>query len=296
MSPLAKKTAEEEGIDISNIKGTGPKGRILYEDIKDYLKSTTSKTNKQQQPTQEIQSKSNVLSTQNEYEDIPVSNIRKVIAKRLLLSKTTIPHFYLNAECKVDKLVKLREKLNKVSEVKVSFNDIILKACAIACQKVPEANSVWNDKTIRMNKNVDISVAVQTDNGLITPIIFNAHTKRIGEISKEVKSLAAKAREGKLKPNEFQGGTFTVSNLGMMGITSFSAIINPGQSCILAVGKMEKKVVYNDAAIDKNMPFKVVNVINVTLSCDHRTVDGAVGAKWVNEFRSMLEDPELLLL
>jgi len=147
-----------------------------------------------------------------------------------------------------------------------------------------------------MNKTVDISVAVQTDNGLITPIVFNADNKRIGQISSDVKSLAAKAKEGKLKPEEFQGGTFTVSNLGMMGITSFSAIINPGQSCILAVGKTEKKVVFDEKSTNKDAPYKVINVINATLSCDHRTVDGAVGAKWVNEFRQLMENPELMLL
>ena len=292
VSPLAKKTAEEEGIDISSVKGTGPKGRILFEDIRDLLKS--SSTTKSSSSTQSSNAVSS--SSEGDYEDIPVSNIRKVIAQRLVLSKSTIPHFYLNAECKVDKLVKLREKLNKISDVKVSYNDIIIKACAVACMKVPESNSIWNEKTIRMNKTVDISVAVQTDKGLITPIVFNAHSKRIGEIAKDVKELAAKAREGKLKPHEFQGGNFSVSNLGMMGISSFSAIINPGQSCILAVGRMEKKVVYDETSTNKEMPFKAVNVINVTLSCDHRTVDGAVGAKWVNEFRQMLEDPELLLL
>ncbi len=190
----------------------------------------------------------------------------------------------------------MREKLNKVSPVKISINDIIIKACAIACEKVPEANSSWNGSTIRKNKSVDISVAVQTDNGLITPIVFNANTKRLGEISKNIKDLAAKAKEGKLKPQEFQGGTFTVSNLGMFGITSFSAIINPGQSCILAVGKSEKKVVLNEEEKEEKNKFKVVNVINVTLSCDHRVVDGAVGAKWVSEFRSLIEDPALLLL
>lgn len=190
----------------------------------------------------------------------------------------------------------LREKLNKVSPVKISVNDIIIKACAIACVKVPEANSVWLKDSIRMNTNVDISVAVQTDTGLITPIVFNAHTKRIGEISKDVKELAGKAKEGKLQPKEFQGGSFTVSNLGMFGISSFSAIINPGQSCILAVGQIEKKVVVNENSEDKENQFKVINVMNATLSCDHRTVDGAVGAKWVQEFRKLMENPELMLL
>ena len=230
------------------------------------------------------------------YEDIPVSTIRKVIADRLVLSKTTIPHFYLNTECRVDKLMELREKLNKVSPVKISVNDFIVKACAIACIKVPEANSSWQGQTIRMNKQADISVAVQTDKGLITPIVFNADTKRLGEIALKTKELAGKAKDGKLQPNEFMGGTFTVSNLGMMGISSFSAIINPPQSCILAVGRAEKKVVFDENSQNKEAPYKVVTIINATLSCDHRTVDGAVGAKWVNEFRALLEQPELMLL
>lgn len=287
-SPLAKKTSAEIGVDISSIEGTGPNGRIINADVlehKDKIKSTHS------QPKSEINTQLN-----SQYEELPVSQIRKVIASRLLESKTTIPHFYLNSECNVDKLLVMREKLNKVSPVKISINDIIIKACAIACEKVPEANSSWNGSTIRKNKSVDISVAVQTDNGLITPIVFNANTKRLGEISKNIKDLAAKAKEGKLKPQEFQGGTFTVSNLGMFGITSFSAIINPGQSCILAVGKSEKKVVLNEEEKEEKNKFKVVNVINVTLSCDHRVVDGAVGAKWVSEFRSLIEDPALLLL
>lgn len=227
--------------------------------------------------------------------DAPVSQIRKVIAQRLVLSKSTIPHFYLNAECNVDLLIKLRERLNKVSPVKLSINDIIIKACAIACIKVPEANSSWNETFIRKHKQVDISVAVQTDTGLITPIVFGADAKRLGEISQNVKELAAKAKEGKLKPQEFQGGTFTVSNLGMMGISSFNAIINPGQSCILSVGRIEKKVVVDETS-KTVQSFKIINIINTTLSCDHRTVDGAVGAKWVSEFRQLIEDPELLLL
>lgn len=184
--------------------------------------------------------------------------------------------------------------MNKVSPVKISFNDLIIKASALACMKVPEANSYWQKDFIRMHNQCDVSVAVQTDNGLITPIVFKADTKRLSEIALDMKTLATKAKEGKLKPQEFQGGTFTVSNLGMMGISSFSAIINPPQSCILAVGRSEKKVVYDET--NKDSPYKVINVINSTLSCDHRTVDGAVGAKWINEFRQLMENPELMLL
>lgn len=262
-------------------------------------KPVSSDTVKTSPSTSTSTSTSSSTQQGSTYKDVDVSNIRKVIADRLLQSKTTIPHYYLGAECNVDKLVDLRNKLNKVSQIKVSFNDIIIKACAIACTKVPEANSMWMGSKIRFNNQVDISVAVQTDNGLITPIVFNAHTKRLGEIAKDVKDLAAKAKEGKLKPQEFQGGTFTVSNLGMFGITSFTAIINPPQSCILAVGKIDKKVVVNEdykEGMDKDLKYRVVNVINCMLSCDHRTVDGAVGAKWVSEFRTLMENPELMLL
>ena len=191
VSPLARNIANDNNVDLKSISGTGPNGRIIKADVVESL-------------SKKPESPSTVTSSQS-YEDIPVSQIRKVIASRLLESKTTIPHFYLNAECNVDKLLSLREKLNKVSPVKISINDIVIKACAIACNKIPEANSSWLGTSIRQNKNVDISVAVQTDNGLITPIIFNSDTKRLGQISKEVKDLAEKARQGKLKPQEFQG-------------------------------------------------------------------------------------------
>jgi pyruvate dehydrogenase E2 component (dihydrolipoamide acetyltransferase) len=222
--------------------------------------------------------------------------MRKVIAERLLFSKTNIPHFYLGIECNVDKLLTLRVQLNKSSPVKISINDMIIKAASLACIKVPETNSSWQGSFIRKYTNVDMSVAVQTDSGLITPIVTNSNLKGLAEISRNVKDLAERAKQQKLKPNEFQGGTFTISNLGMMGISNFSAIINPPQSCILAVGRSEKKVVVDENALDKNSPYKVVNVMQATLSCDHRVVDGAVGARWVQEFRDLIENPELMLL
>lgn len=314
-SPLAKKEAKSNAIDLNQVKGTGPNSRIIKADIDDFKNNSAqlkvsnnlnTQTSSQElhaektkiESTSHVQSSINT-STSNQslsgtYKDVPVSQIRKIIAERLVLSKTTIPHFYLNTECNVDKLISLRERLNKVSPVKISFNDLIIKASALACMKVPETNSYWQKDFIRMHNQCDVSVAVQTDNGLITPIVFKADTKRLSEIALDMKTLATKAKEGKLKPQEFQGGTFTVSNLGMMGISSFSAIINPPQSCILAVGRSEKKVIYDET--NKDSPYKVINVINSTLSCDHRTVDGAVGAKWINEFRQLMENPELMLL
>ncbi|XP_058451297.1 dihydrolipoyllysine-residue acetyltransferase component of pyruvate dehydrogenase complex, mitochondrial isoform X2 [Malaya genurostris] len=228
--------------------------------------------------------------------DIPVSNIRGVIAKRLLESKTTIPHYYLTVDVNMDQINKVRAKFNKQLEkegVKLSINDFIIKAAAMACKKVPEANSAWMDSVIRQFDAVDVSVAVSTDRGLITPIVFGADRKGLTDISKDVKNLAAKAREGKLQPQEFQGGTFSVSNLGMFGVTHFSAIINPPQSCILAIGGTQKRIVPDK---DSEQGWKQSDYVAVTLSCDHRTVDGAVGARWLQYFRQFLEDPNSMLL
>ncbi|KAL5279278.1 DLAT family protein [Megaselia abdita] len=233
---------------------------------------------------------------QGGYIDIPVSNIRGVIAKRLLESKQTIPHYYVTVECQVDNLMKFRERINKKYEkkgVKVSVNDFIIKATAAACRKVPESNSYWLDKTIRQFDNVDVSVAVSTDRGLITPIIFSADRKGVVDISSEVKALAAKARDNKLQPHEFQGGTVSVSNLGMFGVKHFCAVINPPQSCILAVGTTSKKLVLDPENIKG---FKEVNVMSVTLSADHRTVDGAVAAKWLQHFQEFIEDPATMII
>ncbi|XP_044759691.1 dihydrolipoyllysine-residue acetyltransferase component of pyruvate dehydrogenase complex, mitochondrial isoform X2 [Coccinella septempunctata] len=229
------------------------------------------------------------------YVDIPVTNIRQTIAKRLLASKTTIPHYYLTIDVQVDKLLALRNKLNKKLEKsgeKVSVNDFIIKATAQALLKVPEANSAWMESFIRQYTNADISVAVSTPSGLITPIVFGANNKGVVRISKEVKELVARARENKLKPQEFQGGTFSISNLGMMGIDQFCAIINPPQSCIVAVGQTVKKIVPDDS----EKGFKQVNMMTLTLSSDHRVVDGAVGAQFLKALRENLEDPVNMIL
>merc|ERR1719244_44334 len=223
--------------------------------------------------------------------DLEVSNIRSVIAKRLLQSKTTVPHYYLSIDVNLDEIVKLRKQLNdglKSDGVKLSVNDFIIKAVAAASLKVPEANSAWHDTVIRQYSSVDVSVAVSTDKGLITPIVFAAERKGLTTISSEVKALAAKAKDGKLQPHEFQGGTISVSNLGMFGIRNFSAIINPPQACILAVGGTNKKLIP-----DKDSPsgYKTSDVMSVTLSLDHRVVDGAVGAQWMAEFKKCLEQP-----
>jgi len=227
------------------------------------------------------------------FTDAETSNVRKVIAKRLQQSKHEIPHYYLTVECNMDSIMKLRSDINKTYEkegIKLSVNDFIIKATALASRRVPQCNSAWMDTFIREYHSCDVSVAVDTGNGLITPIVTNVESKGLAEISESVKELAARAKDGKLQPNEFQGGTITVSNLGMFGINQFTAIINPPQACILAVGGTEKKVVVKDGAP------AVSNVMRVTMSCDHRVVDGAVGAQWLQHFKKFMENPQSMLL
>ncbi|XP_061398194.1 dihydrolipoyllysine-residue acetyltransferase component of pyruvate dehydrogenase complex, mitochondrial isoform X1 [Musca vetustissima] len=283
-SPMAKKLAEAQQLRLEG-RGSGVYGSIKSSDLAG-MAAAPSVGAAAPAP----------VAPQGGYIDIPVSNIRGVIAKRLLESKQQIPHYYVTVECQVDNLMKLREKINKKYEkqgVKVSVNDFIIKATAIACRKVPESNSYWMGNVIRQFDNVDVSVAVSTDRGLITPIVFSADRKGVIDISKEIKELAVKARENKLKPQEFQGGTVSVSNLGMFGVSQFCAVINPPQSCILAVGTTSKKLLPDP---DSLKGFKEVNVMNVTLSADHRTVDGAVAAKWLQYFRDFIEDPANMIL
>lgn len=285
-SPMAKRLAEAQALRLEG-KGSG---------IYDSIKSTDLAGMPAGAAAGAPAAAAAPRAAQGGYIDIPVSNIRGVIAKRLLESKQQIPHYYVTVECQVDKLLKLREKVNKKYEkkgVKVSVNDFIIKATAAACRKVPESNSYWMGNVIRQFDNVDVSVAVSTDRGLITPIIFAADRKGVVDISSEIKTLAAKARDNKLQPHEFQGGTVSVSNLGMFGVTQFCAVINPPQSCILAIGTTSKKLV---ADPDSLKGFKEVNVMNVTLSADHRTVDGAVAAQWLQYFRDFVEDPETMIL
>ncbi|KAM9298857.1 dihydrolipoyllysine-residue acetyltransferase component of pyruvate dehydrogenase complex, mitochondrial [Gastrophryne carolinensis] len=294
VSPLAKKLASERGIDLKQVKGTGPEGRIIKKDIESFVPPkvvpASAATPATPQPSPAVAAVPTGVFT-----DIPISNIRKVIAQRLMQSKQTIPHYYLSIDINMGEIVQLRKELNEVTKadnIKLSVNDFIIKASALACLKVPEANSSWMDTVIRQNHVVDVSVAVSTPAGLITPIVFNAHIKGLAAISKDVTSLAVRAREGKLKPHEFQGGTFTVSNLGMYGIKNFSAIINPPQACILAIGGSENRLI----PADNERGFDVANMMSVTLSCDHRVVDGAVGAQWLAEFRKFLERPTTMLL
>lgn len=283
-SPLAKRIAAEKGLNLQGLKGTGLYNSITSKDLEGAPAVGV-------QPTTPVGKAIAVADGV----DIPVSNIRAVIAKRLAESKQSIPHYYLSVDIKMDAALAIREQFNKILEkekVKLSVNDIIIKGMAMACKKVPEANSAWMGDVIRQYHHVDVSVAVSTENGLITPIVFGADMKGIVDISKDVKTLAAKAREGKLQPQEFQGGTITVSNLGMFGIKNFSAIINPPQSIILAVGATETRLI--PAKNEKG--FTTAQYMSVTASCDHRTVDGAVGAQWLSAFKNYMENPTNMLL
>ncbi|XP_015273509.1 PREDICTED: dihydrolipoyllysine-residue acetyltransferase component of pyruvate dehydrogenase complex, mitochondrial [Gekko japonicus] len=294
VSPLAKKLAAEKGIDLSQVKGTGPDGRITKKDIESFVPSKVAPARAPAAAPLAAPAAAAVAPSIGAFTDIPITNIRKVIAQRLMQSKQTIPHYYLSVDIDMGEILVLRKELNQETpeKVKLSVNDFIIKAAALACLKVPEANSSWLDTVIRQNHVVDVNVAVSTPAGLITPIVFNAHIKGLASINQDVVTLAAKAREGKLQPHEFQGGTFTVSNLGMYGIKNFSAIINPPQACILAVGASEKRLV----PADNEKGFDVASVMSVTLSCDHRVVDGAVGAQWLAEFKKFLQKPATMLL
>ncbi len=287
-SPLAKRVAANEGVDLSAVQGTGPHGRIIKADV---LEAKTAKPAKAAKPL----SVAAVGRDAVEYTKIPNNQMRKVIAKRLTESKQTVPHFYLNIECQLDKLLSLRAEMNQATDkespaYKLSVNDFIIKAVAMALRAVPAANSSWTDEAILHYNNVDVSVAVAIDGGLITPIVKNADQKSMSVISNEMKDLIVRAKAGKLAPEEFQGGGFSISNLGMYGIKSFNAIINPPQGCILAVGAGTERAVVKNGAIVPAM------VMDATLSCDHRVVDGAVGAEFLAAFRRFVEHPVTMLV
>jgi len=286
-SPLAKRVAAQEGVDIGGVAGTGPHGRVLKDDV---LKAKSSGGG----------SRGRVMRNPVEFTKIPNSNMRKVIARRLTESKQQVPHFYLTVECELNRLLDIRKDINFEAEAvagkdkkpayKVSVNDFIIKAVALAMKKIPASNASWYDDAIVQYNNVDISVAVATPGGLITPIVKNADQKSVIAISSEMKDLAARARDNKLKPEEFQGGGFSISNLGMYGVKNFAAIVNPPQGCILAVGAGEDRVVVRHGKME------VRNMMDVTLSVDHRVVDGAVGAEFLAAFKHYVESPGLLLL
>lgn len=293
-SPLARRIAAQNGVDLDGITGSGPHGRIVRVDVERAIAAAAL----QPQPAVAApapaapSAPAAIPAGIGAYEAVPHSNVRKVIARRLLEAKTTIPHFYLEADCEIDALLALRAEVNAIRDPadKISVNDFIVKAAALALRKVPDANVIWTGDAILKLADVDIAVAVATDGGLITPIVRQADRKSLGALSGEIRELAARAREGRLRPDEFQGGGFSVSNLGMYGVRSFSAIINPPQSCILAVGAGERRpVVRGDAVVP-------ASVMSCTLSVDHRSVDGALGAQFLAAFRAAVETPMTLLL
>jgi len=281
-SPLAKKLAIEKGINISNVSGSGDGGRITKKDIENFS------------PVASTDTKSEIIlpkiHSEESYEEIPVSQMRKTISKRLAESKFSAPHFYLTMEIDMKNCIEGRKKINESSEIKISFNDIILKACAVALRKHPMVNSSFLEDKIRINHHVHIGVAVAVDEGLLVPVIRFADNKSLSHISSEVKSLAGKAKSKQLQPSDWEGNTFTISNLGMFGIDEFTAIINPNDSCILAVGGIR------NTPVVKNGEIVPGNLMKVTLSCDHRIVDGATGSSFLKTLKELIEDPIKILV
>ncbi len=283
-SPLAKKLAAEKGIDISRVKGSGDGGRIVKSDI-DNFKAESAPA-----PQKSAPAASAGASLQPSFDEVPVSQMRKVIAKRLAESKFSAPHFYLTIAIDMDAAVASRARLNEVSKVKISFNDLVLKACAVALKQHPAVNSSWLGDKIRTNHHVNIGVAVAVDDGLLVPVVRYADTKSLSQIATEVKEFAQKAKDKKLQPSDWEGNTFTISNLGMFGIEEFTAIINPPDACILAVGGISQ------VPVVKNGNIVPGNVMKVTLSCDHRVVDGATGAAFLQTLKGLLEEPLRMLV
>ena len=300
-SPLARRIAASKGIDIASLSGSGPRGRIVKSDVENakpgMAKSAAA-------PAANAPSGGGIgvaalpdarmFYKVGEYEEIPHDSMRKAIAKRLTSAKALIPHYYLTIDCNLTALMATREVLNKAAgkngAYKLSVNDFVVKASAMALMKHPDVNASWTDTAILKHKHADVGIAVAIPSGLITPIVFGAETKGLAAISNEVKELAAKAKDKKLKPNEYEGGGFSVSNLGMFGVKSFTSIINPPQSCIIAVGAGEERAIVVDGKIE------IATMMTVTMSCDHRVVDGATGAKFLQTFKQFIEEPASMLL
>jgi pyruvate dehydrogenase E2 component (dihydrolipoamide acetyltransferase) len=315
-SPLARRIAEQKGIDLASLKGTGPRGRIVKADVEAAQPGA-------KKPTQSAPAKETTTSPMiagiaplpdarlyfkpDAYEEVPHDLMRKAIAKRLTSAKTLIPHYYLTIDCRIDNLLATRARLNETAQKhilrpdevgtvrgegthKLSVNDFIVKAAALALMRVPEVNASWTDTAILRHHHADIGVAVALDFGLITPIVFNADEKGLAIISNEIKSLAERARAKKLKPQEYEGGGFAISNLGMFGIRDFTAVINPPHAAILAVGAGERRAVVRDDKIE------IATVMSVTMSCDHRVIDGATGARFLQAFKTFVEEPAAMLL
>ncbi len=283
-SPLARKMAEEQGLDLGKIKGSGPEGRIVKVDVL-AAESAPSKP-----ATSKPAAKAPIMAASVEDEDIRISQMRKTIARRLAESKFTSPHFYETIDIDMKQAIAAREQLNAISDVKISFNDFVVKACAVALRRHPKVNVSWLDDVIRVNGSVNIAVAVAVEDGLLTPVIRNTDQKGLRQISAETKDLATRARDKKLQPEEWEGSTFTISNLGMYGIEEFTAIINPPNAAILAVGAIRDVPVVENGNVVPGKRMKV------TLSSDHRVLDGATAAEFLSTLRHLLENPSIMLL
>lgn len=307
VSPLAARMAAEAGINLSTLQGSGPAGRIVKRDIEEAMRAGTAPTAapqtaapaeeaeqpEQQQPAaapQQPPPAAPVFGGASSYRDVPTTEMRRTIARRLTSSIGPVPHFFLTTEIEMDRAVELRQKINELNpDTKISINDLIIKVVAAALQQHPQVNASYQDKTLRYYDRSDIGVAVAIDEGLITPIIRSADLKSVGAISREVREMAERARAKKLKPEEYMGATFSVSNLGMLGIDEFTAVINPPEAAILAIGAAQPKPVVRDGEI------VVRQMMRVTMSCDHRVIDGAVGARFLQTFKQIMENPLMLI-
>jgi pyruvate dehydrogenase E2 component (dihydrolipoamide acetyltransferase) len=308
-SPLARRLAGQAGLDLASLKGTGPHGRIVKRDIEAALKSggptqaapkgqavaTMARPQRAEVPSL-TDDKILALYDKGTYEIVPHDKMRRVIAERLTLAKQTIPHYYLSIDCRLDELLQARERMNAAApregprSYKLSVNDFIIKAMALALQEVPAANATWTEGGMLRHKYSDVGVAVAVEGGLFTPVVHQAEIKSLSEISNEMRDLAERARKRRLAPHEYQGGTTSISNLGMYGIKSFDAVINPPHATILAVGAAERRPIVRGEAMQP------ATVMNVTLSCDHRVVDGATGANLLAAFKAFIEDPVRMLI
>jgi pyruvate dehydrogenase E2 component (dihydrolipoamide acetyltransferase) len=278
-SPLAKKLAEEKGVDISMIAGTGESGRIVKRDVDHYVPYVGASPISISSPV-----------GQESYTEVPNSQMRKAIAKTLTASKFSAPHFYLKMEVDMDNAIAARKAINASGDVKISFNDMVIKAVAASLRKHPKVNADWMGDSIRYNNHIHVGVAVAVDEGLVVPVVKFADSKGIAQLGTEIKDLATRARDKKIKPEEMQGGTFAVSNLGMYGIEDFTSIINPPNGCILSVGQIKQTPVIKNGAIVPG------NVMKLSLSCDHRVVDGAIGSEFLQTLKNFLENPVMMLV
>jgi len=289
-SPLAKKMASDKGFDISLIKGSGEAGRIIMRDVETFDPASVKKIAATPASASTAQGAAPAAIGQESFREEKVSQMRKTIAKRLAESKFTAPHFYLTMEINMDKAIEARKSMNEVSPVKISFNDMVIKAAAASLRKHPKVNTSWLGDKIRYNDHIHIGMAVAVEEGLLVPVIRFADSKSLSQISNEAKSLGGKAKNKELQPKDWEGNTFTISNLGMFGIDEFTAIVNPPDACIMAIGGIKETAIVKDGQI------KIGNLMKVTLSCDHRVVDGAVGSAFLQTFKSLLEDPVRILI